>query len=79
MKLQASPSSVGQFAPFRHAVSIDKLAVRHLRTRSEIEEILHLRDGIDLSVHCAAGSNFIAAEKKEMNVASLALSSCRVR
>ena len=45
-----------------------------LRTPSEVEEIVHLRGEIDLSVHAAAGPQFELLEKKETSAASCAAS-----
>lgn len=41
-----------------------------LRTPGQIAAVLHLRDGIDLSVHAAAGRDFVELEKKEMRAVS---------
>jgi hypothetical protein len=52
-----------------------RVTLRHLRTRAEIERVLPLRDGIDLSVHQAAGGQFELLEKKETNWVSSVRSS----
>ena len=54
---------------------IEAVTLRHLKTSSEIESVLHLREEIDLSVHASASSNFAALEKKETNWGLSALSS----
>ena len=59
----------------RGTLPLDKLRLRHLRSASEIQSIVHLRDEIDLSVHAAAGPHFEALEKKETSAASSAVSS----
>lgn len=46
--------------------------LRHLRGQAEIRQVLHLREGIDLSVHTAGGRNFVELEKKEMSSVSSA-------
>jgi len=43
------------------------VVLRHLVTPAEIEQVLPLREGIDLSAHAAAGDAFFALEKKETN------------
>jgi len=43
----------------------DALKLHHLRTPRQIASVLHLRGEIDLSVHAAAGQEFIRLEKKE--------------
>jgi len=50
--------------------SHNEVTLRHLRTPSQIQSVLHLREEIDLSVHAAAASNFADLEKKEMSAAS---------
>lgn len=46
------------------------LQLHRLRTPSQVATVLHLRDEIDLSVHAAAGSQFLHLEKKETSWAS---------
>lgn len=53
---------------------IDSVVLRPLRSRAEIESILHLRSEIDLSAHNSDGSGFASLEKKETNSGSSALS-----
>src|SRR4051812_34471698 len=55
-----------------------RVVLHHLRTPSEIEEIVHLRGEIDLSVHAAAGPQFERLEKKETSAASCAASNSAV-
>lgn len=64
-KAQFNQPSVG-----RIAVPVAAVRLRHLRTSTEIEDILHLREEIDLSAASVAESNFWANEKKEMNADS---------
>lgn len=45
----------------------DEVTLRHLRTPSQVQSVLHLREEIDLSVHAATASNFADLEKKETN------------
>lgn len=52
------------------AIAVEEVGLRHLKTLSEIEQILHLREAIDLSVHSAAGSDFRTLEKKETSAVS---------
>jgi hypothetical protein len=51
----------------------DRVQLRHLRTHAEIEQVLPLRQEIDLSAH-AAGEEFLRLEKKETNWGSSVLS-----
>lgn len=44
----------------------DRVQLRHLRTHAQIEQVLPLRQEIDLSAH-AADDEFLRLEKKEMN------------
>lgn len=60
-------NSMAGLSQGRFCVPVDELELRHLSTREEIEEILYLRENIDLSVHTAAGGDFEALEKKETN------------
>jgi hypothetical protein len=48
---------------------MDRIVLHHLKTRSEIETILPLREGIDLSA-LSGDSDFIRLEKKETSAAS---------
>ncbi|TFY97800.1 hypothetical protein [Ramlibacter rhizophilus] len=48
-------------------VADDPVVLRHLKTPQEIEAVLPLRGGIDLSAHTAAGDSFVSLEKKETN------------
>lgn len=57
--------------------TVNDFAIRRLKTSLEIEDILYLREEIDLSVHEAAGAAFSALEKKETNAALSAHSNCR--
>lgn len=61
-----------------YAEDTDQVVLRHLKTPREIEAVLPLRDGIDLSAHAAAGAAFLSLEKKETNWDSSALSSVQV-
>ena len=71
MELQTSYSpampSWGMMLPPSEPRGIEAVTLRHLKTSSEIESVLHLREEIDLSVHASASSNFAALEKKETN------------
>lgn len=60
----------------RHPLGIQEFGLRHLRTSSEIEKILHLREAIDLSVHTRAHTDFLALEKKETSAVSSGPSNC---
>lgn len=55
--------------------SHNEVTLRHLRTPSQVQSVLHLREEIDLSVHAAAASNFADLEKKETSAGSSELSS----
>ncbi len=59
----------------RAPLPIEEFGLRHLKTASEIERILHLREAIDLSVHSRGHSDFISLEKKETSAALSAHSS----
>ncbi len=54
--------------------SFESVRLRHLKG-AQIDEVLHLRDGIDLSVHAAAGPSFLHLEKKETSAVLCLLSS----
>lgn len=54
----------------RPPFAFDAVELRHLKTSAEIESVRHLREEIDLSVHAAAGQQFLALEKKETSAAS---------
>ena len=56
--------------------SVERFGLRHLKTASEIEQILYLRTAIDLSVHSQTGADFLALEKKETSAASSGPSNC---
>jgi hypothetical protein len=58
---------------------VDGMVLRHLTTASQVASVLHLRDEIDLSVHAAAGRQFVELEKKETSAASCSGSSLQVR
>lgn len=62
-KAAAMPSSL----PLRGRIADEQepVLLRHLVTPREIEAVLPLREGIDLSAHAAAGAAFVALEKKE--------------
>lgn len=60
-------------APGPHAAPAPaegRLRLHRLRTPEQVASVLHLRDEIDLSVHAAAGSQFLHLEKKETSWAS---------
>ena len=66
-------------APALHAqrasTPTGRLKLHRLRTPEQVATVLHLRDEIDLSVHAAAGPQFLHLEKKETSWASSWLSS----
>jgi hypothetical protein len=64
----------GSMSPQNGPPAIDRVVLRHLKTESEIEAVLHLREEIDLSAHYSAG-NFASLEKKETNWGLSVLSS----
>ena len=80
MNLQGSHSAthlpVGMMVPAAEPHGIEAVVLRHLKTASEIESVMHLRDEIDLSVHASA--SFGALEKKETNWGSCSRSSLTV-
>jgi hypothetical protein len=49
---------------------VERVVLVPLETPQQIATVLHLRDGIDLSVHAAAGRDFVELEKKEMRAGS---------
>jgi len=49
---------------------LSELKLHPLRTPAQIASVLHLRGEIDLSVHAAAGEEFVRLEKKETRWAS---------
>jgi len=54
---------------------VDDMVLRHLKTPERIASVLHLREEIDLSVHAAAGRQFVELEKKETSAAWSSVSS----
>lgn len=54
----------------RPPIDFGAVQLRPLRTSAEIETVRHLREEIDLSVHAAAGQQFLALEKKETSAVS---------
>jgi hypothetical protein len=54
---------------------IQDVVLHHLRTPDQIENVIFLRDEIDLSVHTAAGRQFEELEKKETTAGSFTGSS----
>lgn len=72
MNLQSTHASVnsssGRLVQARYPDAIEAVVLRHLTTPAEIEGILHLREGIDLSAHTGADS-FLQLEKKETSAA----------
>jgi hypothetical protein len=54
------------------------LKLHRLRTPAQIATVQHLRSQIDLSVHAAAGQEFVRLEKKETTWASCSASSSMV-
>lgn len=66
---EAQPRASETAATSETGFAIDQVRLRHLNTLAEIEQILHLREEIDLSVHSAAGADFHALEKKETSAA----------
>jgi hypothetical protein len=58
-----APMPFGATEPLSFA---DRVQLRHLRTPSDIEQVLPLRQEIDLSAH-AMGDEFFRLEKKETN------------
>ena len=71
---------VSQAAPTTaNASGMEEVALRHLKTSAEIEQILHLREAIDLSVHSAGSPDFRLLEKKETNAGSSAGSNFKAR
>jgi hypothetical protein len=77
MNLQSSTLPV---RPDRHFVSahcppaIEAVELRHLKTADEIERILHLREGIDLSALSSVEPDFRTREKKETSGVSSSVS-----
>lgn len=73
-KPAANPAAAMFAGLGRPPPSFESVKLRHLRG-AQIEEVLHLRDGIDLSVHAAAGPSFLQLEKKETSAVLCSLSS----
>ena len=67
--------ATGRDIPVQEAGGFSAVTLRHLRTPAEIERVLPLREGIDLSAHLSAGQVFHDLEKKETNWGSSARSS----
>jgi hypothetical protein len=70
MNLQTTPFRTSPF-PAGAVVTeslpgdFDQVVLRPLKSPAEIQSVLHLREEIDLSVHAAAGPQFMTLEKKE--------------
>ena len=75
MNLQhATPSAFAGQPPLPTGAAVDlteRVVLHHLRSTADIGGILHLRDGIDLSAHAAAGRSFVELKKKRRNRSSL--------
>jgi hypothetical protein len=70
------PRNFGSAAlSLREPLPIKDVVLRHLRTPDQIENVIFLRDEIDLSVHAAAGRQFELLEKKETSAVSSTVSS----
>jgi hypothetical protein len=76
MFFDSTGSTLPQSAPPSESSHIEEFGLRHLKTAAEIEQILYLREAIDLSVHSNAHTNFIALEKKETSAVLSAPSTC---
>ena len=75
MNLNLHTSTPAAFVPATLPGSpslVDGMLLRHLKTPERIASVLHLREEIDLSVHAAAGRQFVELEKKETRRASSA-------
>ena len=79
MNLQTVTCSAIQPPALRQSASVEDFSIRHLKTFRDIEDILYLREEIDLSVHSATGPEFLELEKKETNAALSAPSNYRGR
>lgn len=75
VQLQHGTAYATAAAPLRHAFSAGEIVLRHLTTPAEVAGVVHLREEIDLSVHAAAGPQFLALEKKETSAVSSSVSS----
>jgi len=62
----------------RMPLVLGEVVLHHLKSARDIEQVLHLRDEIDLSAHLAAGGDFFAREKKETSAAWCSLSNTKV-
>ena len=60
----------GAVGSVAHPAVFSQVVLKPLKTRAEIESVVHLREEIDLSVHAAAGPHFAALEKKETSADS---------
>jgi hypothetical protein len=62
--VRAAPAQV------RATLSMNDVVLHRLQGPGEVQQVMHLRDEIDLSVHAAAGPQFGMLEKKETSAAS---------
>lgn len=74
----STPAFVAPPFPGRPSL-VEDMVLCHLKTPERIESVLHLRDEIDLSVHAAAGRQFVELEKKETSAAWCSVSSSTAR
>lgn len=74
MQLQTQERSAPVFAPFaggeRLPLDPQAIVLRPLRTAADIEQVLSLRDGIDVAASRASPAEFRRLEKKETSAAS---------
>lgn len=61
-------------APIAHSVRVDDIRLQPINTPEQLERVMHLREGIDLSTH-SFRENFRALEKKGTTWASWSASS----
>ena len=62
-----------------NASGMEGVSLRHLKTPAEIEQILHLREAIDLSAHSVGSPDFHFLEKKETSAGSSVRSNSKAR
>ncbi|MGZ5180474.1 MAG: hypothetical protein ACXWC6_07280 [Ramlibacter sp.] len=74
----ASAGFVAQLPTVPRRSLADGVVLHHLETPGQIARVLHLREEIDLSVHAAAGPQFLQLEKKETSAVSCSVSSSTV-
>ena len=78
LQFAAAPSPAFVMAEGAQPFALSGVKLLHLTGEQVTDQVRALRGEIDLSVHAAAGSQFIHLEKKETSWASSSASSSKV-